>query len=225
MRSRGAIVSRKVNSTSADDRRLFRQQMAYVIPLTSTKPSARARPFQPRSEPLNATDRALFRAAVADVRPLLADERVRPAVPQPQPQRQKHWIAAPIPSDSFSDGAEIAALQSDDKLWFCRDGLQRRVLQKLRRGQYAIAADLDLHGLTTSEARPMLAAFLQICRRQQLHCVRIIHGKGHRSSEQLPVLKRYVNHWLQQHDEVLAFCSARPVDGGSGALYLLLRRS
>ena len=83
--------------------------------------------------------------------------------------------------------------------------------------------ELDLHGMTVAEARPMLAEFIADSRQQRLRCVRIIHGKGFRSASAQPVLKGLVNNWLRQHDGVLAFCSARPADGGTGAVYVLLK--
>jgi DNA-nicking Smr family endonuclease len=88
-----------------------------------------------------------------------------------------------------------------------------------------VAAELDLHGMTSELARSALREFMAECRRRDHRCVRIIHGKGRGSSNRGPVLKGKVNRWLRQRDDVLAFCSARPVDGGTGALYVLLRHS
>ena len=96
-------------------------------------------------------------------------------------------------------------------------------MRKLRRGQYAIEAQLDLHGNTVPEARERVSTFLRDMQTQGKRCVRIIHGKGKSSEGKLPVLKGKVNAWLQQWDQVLAFCSARPNDGGTGAIYVLLR--
>jgi DNA-nicking Smr family endonuclease len=101
--------------------------------------------------------------------------------------------------------------------------MQHNVLRKLRRGQFSISAELDLHGLRVEEARQALSHFLYHCRVNKKRCVRIIHGKGYRSANNQAVLKSKVNHWLRQHDDVLAFCSARAQDGGTGALYVLLR--
>ena len=98
------------------------------------------------------------------------------------------------------------------------------MLRKLRRGQFQIGPALDLHGMTVATAREALTRFLHAARREGRSCVRIIHGKGNGSRHRGPVLKLKINHWLRQRDEVLAFCSARPVDGGTGAIYVLLRR-
>jgi DNA-nicking Smr family endonuclease len=124
----------------------------------------------------------------------------------------------------FSDCRAPAELETGVELLFARNGLQHSVLRKLRRGQFSVAAELDLHGLRVEEARQELGQFLLHCRLTHKQCVRIIHGKGNRSHRQQPVLKGKVNHWLRQRDEVLAFCSARPIDGGTGAIYVLLKR-
>ena len=102
--------------------------------------------------------------------------------------------------------------------------MQQSVLHKFRRRQYQLGTLLHLHGMTAAAARDALAVFLQRARRDNLHCVRIIHGKGNGSRHRGPVLKQKINHWLRQRDEILAFCSARAVDGGTGAIYVLLRR-
>ncbi|HPY42115.1 MAG TPA: Smr/MutS family protein, partial [Thiolinea sp.] len=126
--------------------------------------------------------------------------------------------------DMFSDEYDPTELQPGDMLSYLRPGVQHRVFSKLRRGEYRVAAELDLHGLNTRQARAYLAEFLVTVYPLKGECVRIIHGKGNRSSHQGPVLKTKVNHWLRQHDRVQAFHSARPVDGGTGAVYVLLKR-
>lgn len=174
--------------------------------------------------PLKEDERALFRAAVADVAPLDTDTvALTPPPPAPYPAKR---IAdeTQVLQDMLSDPDDPALIETGEELLFARTGLQHNVLRKLRRGQYAIGAELDLHGMTAAEARQALAAFLQACRERDVRCVRVIHGKGNRSAQCRPVLKGKVNHWLRQRDEVLAFCSARPVDGGTGAVYVLLKR-
>ena len=96
-------------------------------------------------------------------------------------------------------------------------------MRQLRRGHWVIQDELDLHGLTTAQARPLLVEFLNDCRRAGFRCVRIVHGKGLRSKNREPVLKGKVAGWLMQRDEVLAFCQARPTEGGGGAVIVLLR--
>jgi DNA-nicking Smr family endonuclease len=116
-------------------------------------------------------------------------------------------------------------LQSGDELCFAQPGVRHGVLKKLKRGQYAVMAVLDLHGLFVREAHELLIDFIQTNRAAGHQCVRIIHGKGRRSPHGRPVLKNKIFNWLQHRDEVLAFCSARRNDGGTGAIYVLLKRS
>jgi DNA-nicking Smr family endonuclease len=166
----------------------------------------------------------LFRTAVGEVRRLEHD-RVEPPARRPPPiPQQRLRDEAAVVRDMLSDPLDPAELETGEELSFARPGLQHTVLRKLRRGQYSVEKELDLHGLTVEEARQALAAFLHHCTAGRLRCVRIIHGKGNSSFNKQPVLKGRVNHWLRHRSEILAFCSARPVDGGTGALYVLLRR-
>jgi DNA-nicking Smr family endonuclease len=112
--------------------------------------------------------------------------------------------------------------ETGEELQFLRPGLPRLTLRQLRRGRWVIQDEIDLHGLTTAEARPLVAHFLNHCRRAGLRCVRVIHGKGLRSRNREPVLKAKVARWLMQREEVLAFCQARPTEGGAGAVVVLL---
>jgi DNA-nicking Smr family endonuclease len=98
------------------------------------------------------------------------------------------------------------------------------VLVKLRRGHYVVDAEVDLHGLTGAQAKSALREFVGDASQRHMTCVRVIHGKGKRSGPRGPVLKNIVNRWLQHSDAVVAFASARSVDGGSGAVYVLLKR-
>jgi DNA-nicking Smr family endonuclease len=102
--------------------------------------------------------------------------------------------------------------------------VQQAVLRKLRRGAFAIQAEMDLHGLTAGQAADEVPLFLHEAQERGLRCVRIIHGKGRKVADKGPILKPLLNHWLQQRREVLAFSSARPEDGGTGAVYVLLRK-
>ena len=96
-------------------------------------------------------------------------------------------------------------------------------LRRLRRGLFPIADELDLHGLDQAAARSYLAGFIEASRLAGYRCVRVIHGKGYRSGARGPVLKIAVNAWLRRHLDVMAFTSARTIDGGTGAVYVLLR--
>lgn len=141
----------------------------------------------------------------------------------------------PLPLHLFEDErAAVLASMQDPIRWdedaefesdasFIRPGLSRQTLRRLRRGEWHVQAELDLHGLTKLESKHELVEFLHECRRRGARCVRIIHGKGMRSKNREPVLKVHVRHWLTQRDEVLGFVQARPVDGGSGAVIVLLK--
>lgn len=170
-------------------------------------------------------DRILFRQAVELVKPLNCD-RIEPiqAHPTPIPRFTKADEQQTL-ADAISDYFEPAELDTGEELYYRREGIQQAVLRKLRRGQFQVGAVLDLHGMTVATAKQALVAFLYSARRNHLSCVRIIHGKGNGSRHRGPVLKQKINYWLRQRDEILAFCSARPVDGGAGAVYVLLRNN
>ena len=173
----------------------------------------------------SAEEKALFRAAVADAVPL-RHQKALPHRPTPPPiPRQRLRDEEQVLDDMLSDSLDPADLETGDELLYCRNGLQHSVLRKLRRGHYSVGAELDLHGMRVAEARQALTAFLQHAMACDIKVVRIVHGKGNGSLNRQPVLKGKVNHWLQQRIEVLAFCSARPIDGGTGAIYVLLRRA
>jgi DNA-nicking Smr family endonuclease len=170
------------------------------------------------------TDAELFRQAVGDVKRIEDDHTESGPLPPPPIPQQHRLDEQAVLQDLLSDHYDPDALDLGDEVTFIRAGLQRNVLRKLRRGQYSIGGELDLHGMTLPKARQALIVFLQEAGRTQKQCVRIIHGKGLRSSNQGPVLKPMVAKWLTQREEVLAFCTARPVDGGSGAVYVLLKK-
>jgi DNA-nicking Smr family endonuclease len=111
---------------------------------------------------------------------------------------------------------------SGEELSFRRPGVAESVLRKLRRGEYRVGGELDLHGLTAVQAKQALRAFLAAAVARHAGCVRIIHGKGLRSGHRGPVLKSVVSGGLRRTAAVVAFVSARPVDGGTGAVYVLL---
>jgi len=172
-----------------------------------------------------ADDEALLREALKDVAPIpdtgKATLRRRPPRPVPvQRLRDDEQVLR----DSLSDHIpHEVGLETGDELVFLRDGLSNMVLRKLRRGHWATQDQLDLHGLRSEESRQLLVAFLNEALTKGWRCVRIVHGKGLRSENREPVLKRKVGNWLAQRDEVLAFVQARPEDGGSGAVVVLLK--
>ena len=169
-------------------------------------------------------DSSLFRDAVGDVRPVENDRvdepgrRAKPAVRQAE--RDDRSVMAAL----LDELSETDFLETGEHLAWTRPGVQRSVLRKLKGGRYAIQGEMDLHGLTVEEARAELSAFLGAARAERRLCVRVIHGKGRPGGDRAPRLKPAVNGWLQKNRAVLAFCSARNADGGTGAVYVLLRR-
>lgn len=162
-------------------------------------------------------DRELFRAAVGNVTPLPAPNRVPPHRPAP-----KHYptpaatLAAHLPDNlsDFSDG--------DVPAEFLSNGYSRLALRKARRS-FSAQARLDLHGYLTDAARKRLQQFLHDAVHNGLRCVLIIHGKGLNSPDGEAILKRLTRHWLTQHHAVLAFCDAPLTEGGNGAVWVLLK--
>jgi DNA-nicking Smr family endonuclease len=170
-------------------------------------------------------ERELFAATVGRVQPLrkVAVPLVARARPTPVP-RQRQRDEAAVLVEALSDEFDVESLlDTDDDLSFRRRGIAPEVVRKLRRGVWAIQAQLDLHGLRRDAAREHLASFLRQAVRDGQRCVRVIHGKGNGSPGREPVLKSRVKSWLVQKNEVIAFVQARASDGGHGALLVLLR--
>lgn len=172
-------------------------------------------------------ERDLFARSVGPVVPLQPPARAPIVVPRPHPEpRQRQRDEAAVLAESISDEFDVESLlDTDEALSFRRRGVGPEVVRKLRRGVWAIQAQLDLHGLRRDEARERLAAFLRDAVRGGLRCVRVIHGKGNGSPGREPVLKGKVRSWLVQKNEVIAFTQARAQDGGHGALIVLLKPS
>jgi DNA-nicking Smr family endonuclease len=176
------------------------------------------------------TDAETFRAAVRDVTPLAQTPSVA-GLATPKPRARPRINPAPmagdlplvdgLPADESAPAAD--AVSGDEALSFQRAGVRIQVMRRLRRGFYPIDDELDLHGLSQMAARGRLAEFIARSRDRGCRCVRIIHGKGNRSGARGPVLKTAVNLWLRRLPDVMAFASARAMDGGAGAVYVLLR--
>ena len=167
---------------------------------------------------------AAFREAMAGIRPLKSD-RVAPQTPKPGARaRFTRADQQQVLQESLDAAADLAFAETGEELVYRSPALSERAFRKLRRGQFSVAAELDLHGFTQKTARTALNDFLQECAANGHSCVRIIHGKGKGSGHGGPVLKPAINRWLRRHEPVLGFVTARPVDGGTGAVYVLLRR-
>ena len=171
--------------------------------------------------------RRQFSDAVGRVTALPPHERadLQPPRPAPEPfQRQRDEQAAL--QEALSDEVDVESLLlTDDGLSFRRPGVSQDVVARLRRGHWAMQAQIDLHGLRRDEARAQLAAFVRDCTRRGQRCLRVVHGKGHGSPGKQPVLKAKVQRWLAQCDEVIAFAQASGHEGGAGAVIVLLAGS
>ena len=172
-----------------------------------------------------ADDGDLFERLFAGITPLPAHGRVV----RPRAKRKPIPLKTARPNrhdaiDDLSDHFSSSSIVNVEDPVFLRNGLSAQTHKRLRRGHWKIDAELDLHGQRTAEARAVLVDFLHDCKAHGARCVRIIHGKGLRSRDGEPVLKAKVANWLMQRAEVLAFCSARQGEGGSGALMVLLKR-
>ena len=177
-----------------------------------------------RNRDISAEDKALFRAHVGKVRRIRTDQApMKPKRPAPIP-RQTLADEQQVLEDLASLEFDPAEVETGEELLYRGAGLQDRQFRRLRRGQFRVEGELDLHGFTADAARLAVAGFLTRSRQEGKRCVRIIHGKGRGSRNGRPVLKTRVHHWLRQRQDVLGFSSALPADGGTGAVYVLLKK-
>ncbi len=170
--------------------------------------------------PVSGDDAALFREAIGEVRRIEAPP-APPAV-APSPPRPRRFEADEV--EALRESRQLAGEappDGDELLAFRRDQVSERTLKRLRRGEYSVQDELDLHHLRATDAETLLRRFLSEARGGDRRCVRIVHGKGLRS-EGAPVLKQLVDRMLRQRGDVLAFASAPPNQGGAGAVLVLL---
>jgi DNA-nicking Smr family endonuclease len=179
---------------------------------------------KPAEAPTELDDAALFRSEMRGVAPAPPTNRVEPYRRLPRPVAAKRAADEQAVLDelsrlAFDEGDEI---EFEDDGVFLRPGLPRDILRKLRRTHWVIQEDLDLHGMTGDEAAVATARFLAECKRLGIRCVRIVHGKGLRSAGREPVLKGRIRKLLTRRDEVMAFVEPRAIQGGGGAVVVLL---
>lgn len=208
-----------MKSKSLQDLGAIRKKVSDAAQAAAAAEQAR-REAEQRAE----AERNLFVRAVGAVRPLPVKERVHitPHRPSPRPLQQDLDDQAAL-LESMSDEFDVSTLLDvDDQLSFRRLGIGTDVTRKLRKGEWSIQGQLDLHGLRSDEARTALGQFIRDAKRMGWRCVRVVHGKGLGSPGKEPVLKAKVQRWLVQKNEVLAFVQAKPSDGGAGALVVLL---
>jgi len=173
---------------------------------------------------LTPEDSDLFRTAIGKVRAVKSDKVLLTQNSKPKPFPKSKAVNV---EEHLSDIIEfdVEKVSLEDSMSFTAPGLQHNVLKKLRKRQFGLDAEIDLHGLNSNEAKRQLLHFLHDCVEDGCRCVHIVHGKGYRSTDNHPVLKNNLNIWLRQHKDVQAFCSAPPKDGGTGAVFVLLQLS
>jgi DNA-nicking Smr family endonuclease len=166
-------------------------------------------------------DRKAFAEATRGVKRLRPDNQARPDTPRPKPRARQTRAARSGLLEQSLDGSPVS--DTDGDVAFRRDSVPAKTFRRLKRGEFAIEAEIDLHGMRLAEAQAELKAFLAESTARGLGCVRVIHGKGVRSGPGGPILKPGVHHSLTRFDAVRAFVSAQPRHGGSGAVYVLLK--
>lgn len=209
--------------TALSDLKLIKEEIA-----TKAQRAAAVAAQQAQRAKRLAAQRNLFQTAVGKVEPLAAPHRaqrasLKQAPPEPVARQQMLDDAAAL-QEAISDEVDITSLlETDAQLSFRRHGVGQDVIERLRKGHWSIQRQIDLHGLRTDEARVALTGFIREAHRHGMRCVRVIHGKGHGSPGKNPVLKNKVHRWLVQKGEVIAFVQAPPVQGGAGAVLVLLQ--
>jgi DNA-nicking Smr family endonuclease len=187
-------------------------------------PKAPETPHEPRSKPVSDDEKALFRAAVADVTRLPDANRAEIGQRRPAPRPRRREVAAED-TEIASPAAFRDRPDATPASKHLRPELDRRLLADLQRGRWPIESELDLHGYTREEARPVLARFIAHSQQRALRCVRVIHGKGHGPDGDQSILKQLTRDWLSQTPTVLAYSETKPAEGGGGALLVLLQRA
>ena len=172
-------------------------------------------------------EKNLFIRAVGQVAVLPSSNKADiPKVPRAPVATQLQKDEAKVVQDSLSDEFDVSTLlDTDDALSFRRPSVGAEVTRKLRKGDWAIQREIDLHGLRSDEARLALTTFIREAHKYGIRCVRVVHGKGLGSPGKTPVLKSKVHSWLVQKNQVMAFVQAKPAEGGAGALVVLLTPS
>jgi DNA-nicking Smr family endonuclease len=184
-----------------------------------------------KHEKVKAVEANLFQASIGGVKRLPEQNRFVPSLPKssalpaaPTRPRTQAEDDAEVLRESLSDLFEVDHyLEEDPALNYAAPGIGNDVVKKMRKGHWPVQDELDLHGLRRDAARDAIGDFLRKSALRNHRCVRVIHGKGFGSKSQEPVLKSMVHSWLVQKDDVIAFCQARPSEGGDGALVVLLR--
>lgn len=168
-----------------------------------------------------------FLEEIGDVKPLkqdIADTGKKTGISASMPLRREAAVIE-TREENYLSTTHIREVAPFDVVSFKRDGIQEGVFRKLRLGKYECDARLDLHRMTVEQARKAIYEFIQECMEYQLRTVLLLHGKGDKTPDKKAILKSHSVHWLEEMEEVMAFHSAQPRHGGTGAMYVLLRKS
>jgi len=168
-------------------------------------------------------DEQIFRQAMAGVEPLKSPARTDSAAPKPAAAKRSHasnlstsaQACRPLADDQWN-------IDADDGSSHRKNGVQKKIMQKLKRGRFQLGDQLDLHHMNTAMGSRVLLEFIADSQSRSLQCIRIIHGKGLRSGQE-PRLKIMTRQLLRDHPQVLAFTACKPADGGEGATDVLLK--
>ncbi len=202
----------------------LRKQLRESAPAPAA-PKPAAKPAAPKPEE-QVDDATLFARATQGVKRMQADAPPATIIQRPDAntlRRRAAAVAEEAATGPISDTAALMhAVAPEETLSFARNGIPPRALQKLKQGQQPWQAAVDLHGCSMDAARDAVLKLVAESRKEGLTLVKIVHGKGLMHGQ--PLLKTCVNGWLRQIPEVLAFVSALPRDGGTGAVYVQLKR-
>ena len=164
-----------------------------------------------------------FEDLVKGVKPLSTDKIDPDSAPKPKFKRRQNAKESQTQS-SFGELEYVAPVASDEVISFVRDGIQQKLMSKLKKGLIPFEAKIDLHGATVNQAGKELQSAIDQAHAEGMRCVLVVHGRGKGSFDNKPALKTHVNHWLRESPKVLAFYTALTRHGGTGAVYVLLKR-
>jgi DNA-nicking Smr family endonuclease len=174
----------------------------------------------PKKTKISQADIDSFYQAIKGVKPLV-QKKIHLAPTPKSPQQRIKNQAVKEDFFQFSENSTLEPVSAETRLSYKHVSVSHHIFNHLRKGHYPIDASLDLHGSTIANAKIELNHFLKNCIAKNDRVLLLIHGKGRNSP--FPILKNKLNHWLRETDTILAFCSALPVHGGQGAVYVLLR--
>ncbi|UYZ82997.1 Smr/MutS family protein [Entomomonas sp. E2T0] len=175
-------------------------------------------------------DISLFRAEMKGVKPIKYDKAdiSKKTKDKLQIKTLKENAANTLTKENIIDGLSdqfVIDVEPEEFLYWANNGVQESQMRRLKAGQIPFAGSIDLHGLTVDQSRKLLWEFLDEATKLEIRCVRVTHGKALRKDKSKPIIKSYINTWLRQHPQILGFCSCQPKHGGTGAVYIILKRT